>query len=291
MKKSLLVVTGVLALLWQGCGGGSSGNQTPTAPSPSPTQPAPAPAPSPGPTPSPPPARLTGLTVTYIVDAGVPEGEQSIIRESVEYGHRFFADIFGSTSSGELVVRIAAATGSTPAFAGGSPDGTGRMTFNVQHPVWLGTTTANKRKIAIHELFHVHQGQKGMLGADAAFPRWFTEGSAEYMGYQGIAAQGLLPFGTARRCMMFSVARNVERSFTLRAGGIPPSGGYWLAFMGIDYMSNSDPRTLARIYSQAGGSWDAKLLGATGTSADTFFDQFEATRQAWSVPSSYECSV
>lgn len=185
--------------------------------------------------------------------------------------------------------RFVRVLGDDPAFAGGSPNGTGQITLNTQHPVWTSSAAVNKRKIAIHELFHVHQGEYGFLPVSESFPRWFIEGSAEYIGYQGIAAQGLVPFATARRCMMFSVAHNVDPSLTLRAGGIPPSNGYWLAFMGIDYMSNSDARMFARIYNQSGGSWDSKLMGATGTSADSFFDSFETARRSWSVPATYEC--
>ena len=230
-----------------------------------------------------------GVAFLYEVDAAVSEAERLVIREGIDSGQRFLTEVFGDAIFGRITVRITNVAGNNPAFAGAATNGIGSITFNTQHPVWTSSAAINKRKIAIHELFHIHQGEYGLLTASERFPRWFVEGSAEYIGYQAIASQGLIPFATARRCMIYSAAHQVDPSLTLRAGGIPPSNGYWLAFMGIDHMSNSDARTFARIYKQPGGSWDAKLAGATGASGDAFFDGFEAARRRWSVPGTYEC--
>lgn len=85
------------------------------------------------------------------------------------------------------------------------------------------------------------------------------------------------------------MAHKVDPSLGLRDDGIPPSGGYWVAFMGIDYMASGDPRTFARIANHPALARDAKLSGTLGLSADEFHDRFEAERRRYAVPGRYEC--
>jgi hypothetical protein len=159
------------------------------------------------------------------------------------------------------------------------------ITINVQNSVWATTPSINKQKISVHELFHVFQNQYGF----SSNPQWFIEGSAEYVGYQGISYGGLLPYSTARRCQIFEMVHGVDPSLTLQAGGIPPSGGYWLAFMGIDYMSNSNIGIFANIVNQPSSAWDAKMAPVIGLNANQFYSNFEAQRPSYPVPANYEC--
>jgi len=72
-----------------------------------------------------------------------------------------------------------------------------------------------------------------------------------------------MAYDTARRCQLFSMRQGVDPSLTLRDGGIPPSGGYWLAFLGIDYMASGSAATFARIVNHPASEWDANAVSTS----------------------------
>lgn len=281
-------VTGIAllpaCLLW-GCGGSSSTQAQPTATTPTalPVTTTAAPTTSRATTPTASSTVPATLPSDFHLDvaAAVTDTDRTAITEGLSIGQRFFTEAFGKGITGAITVQVTAEAGTVAAQAGGSA-----MTVNTLNEVWSKTAGVNKRKIVIHELFHIFQSQNGF---SAGNPRWFIEGGAEFVAFQGVSYAGLLPYATARGCQLLRLAQGVDGALTLRAGGIPPSGGYWLAFMGIDYMTGGSIAAFAAVVKQPPGLWSDKLAAATGRSPDDFYNGFEATRAAYVTPPRNDC--
>lgn len=242
------------------------GGQTPASPS-APSPPATIPAPTP-----------EGFS--YQIDPGIPDADQGAIRDGLDLGQTFFRLAFGKPAQGNILITISAAQGREPAFAGSD-----MITFNTGHSVWQSTGVISKKKIAVHELFHVFQNRNGFISN----PTWFIEGGAEYVGYQGIASAGLLDYAVAKGCQVFSLLHSSDPVPKLRDGGIPSNRGYWLAFLAIDYMTRGNMATFGSIINQPPAAWDAKMTAVIGLSADQFYDGFEAERQTFRSAPNSEC--
>ncbi len=62
-----------------------------------------------------------------------------------------------------------------------------------------------------------------------------------------------------------------------------------MAFLAIDFMAAGNLKTFANIVNQSSSNWDSKLQAANGTTADQFYNAFEAARQGFVAPLMYLC--
>jgi hypothetical protein len=216
----------------------------------------------------------------FTIDPAVSTADQTAIRDGLDLAQAFFLATFGHNISGTVSVTESSAAGSVPASAGSAS-----MTFNTGNSVWTTTSSVNKRKITVHEMFHIFQFQYLLISN----PRWYVEGSAEYVGYQGVAFANLLDFNTAKGCQLFSAAHSSDPIPTLRDGGIPANGAYWMAFMAIDFMAAGNLKTFANMVNRPTTIWDAKMQDVNGMTADQFYDAFESARQGFVAPTQYLC--
>lgn len=216
----------------------------------------------------------------YQVDDGVSDADQAVIRESLDAGQRFFRDAFGKDVPGTVRIMITRDTNDASSANGDT------IIFSTGSASWVKLSEAIKRKIAVHELFHVFQTAYGLSdGQDT----WWIEGGAEYIAWQFLDAAGLVPFRTAIGCQIWNLLFSSVPVPTLREGGIPANGTYWLAVLAIDFMAQGQLTVFANIVNAPGARWDAKMTAVTGKSRDQFYDEFEAKRATFQKPSSYQC--
>jgi len=290
----------VFSLLAAGCGGsGGGGAATPTSPTPS----------APVSTPAAPvaPAAPAVVTGPYTFDfaAGTSAADQEIIRGAIQVAHDFFLSALGRTV--EQATTISGVVSAQGCAQGGGAAFTGSraVTFCMSNPGWSVHGPITKRKIVIHELYHVLQFERRWLGNPAvAGPDWIIEGAAEVVGYRGVASQNQLPYATSTGCQVKEVfdfgqrqppglpnlsAIETRQQFQTTTGPL-----YALSMMGMDQLLTTPGLTALNTYGDAlaaGTPWQTAFQSAFGQSSTAFYAQFPGYRAGLTVPATYLCGV
>lgn len=284
------------------CGGGSS--PAPTSPSPAPTTTTPPPTSTTPPVTSAPAPPSNFGVYTFTFDAGTSASDQAIIGDGTHLANDFFAETFGRTMTTPTQVKgVLSAAGCNQ---GGSAafTGAGVVTFCLANQGWTALGPNSRRKVVVHELYHVLQFERRWLGTAQAGPDWIIEGAAELVGYKGIDRSGLLPYSTAQGCQVKEFtdfnARNPPGLPNLSA---LESHQQWQSTQGPLYawaMTAMD-QLVARnglgsfnTYMDAiasGVSFPAAFQQAFGMTLTAFYDQFPAYRASLAVPPTYLCGV
>jgi hypothetical protein len=286
-----------LVLLAAACGGGSSSPTSPTPPaSPTPTTP-------PVSTPAPQPPSNVGV-FTFSFDAGTSAADQELIGQATQIANDYFTAALGRTITTATQIRgVLQAQGCSQ---GGSAafTGPGSITFCLGNPGWSQPGPILRRKIVVHELYHVLQFERRWLGnVQTAGPDWIIEGAAELIGYKGIDSRGLLSYATAQGCQIkeytdFGVRQppglpNLSALESRQAWQQTQGPLYALAMTGIDQLVTARGLSSLNTYMDAiaGGAngFQAAFQQAFGQSPTQFYDQFPAYRAGLSVPPSYLC--
>ena len=294
----------LLLLSVTACGGGPGGG-TPT--SPTPTAAAPTPAPTPTPTPAPTAPSNFG-PYTFVFDAGTSVADQALIGEATRLAHDFFQATFGRTIERPTEIRgllsaqgCGAGGGGAAAFAG-----QGFVTFCVGNQGWLQPRPITRRKIVVHEIYHVMQFERRWLGNPqvSAGALWVIEGAAEVVGYRGLDSAGLLSYDTARGCQVreftdFAMREppglpSLSELESQQAWGQTRGPSYTVAMTGMDQLLSSRSLTALNSYMDtvAGGTaWQTAFQNAFGQSTTAFYAQWPGYRSSLPVPASYQCGV
>lgn len=310
MKLRVLLVVASLPVL-TACGGASSSPTSPTATTPSTTTP-PVSTPTPTPTPAPTPVPPSNFGVfTFTFDAGTSVTDQALIGEGVQIANDYFSSAFGRTLSGAMQIRgSVSATGCGQGGGGAAAfTGAGALTVCMANQGWTTHGPITKRKIVIHEVYHLLQFERRWLGLPtqaASGAMWLIEGVPELVAYKALDSRGLLPYSTAQGCQIKEYI-----DFGVREPpGLPnlsvvesPQGWnqtrgplYALAMTGVDQLVNARGLSSLNTYMDgiaAGGStpFMTAFQNAFGQTTTAYYDQFPAYRASLSVPASYQCGV
>ncbi len=156
---------------------------------------------------------------------------------------------------------------------------------------WLANPEWARIKILAHEAFHVMQYEFAGVHAleaeadqvPAIGPQWLTEGSAEYVAHEAIAAAGLVQMAQVRNGW---IARTKTLTTPLRSretsnGFFADNEGYQISPLAIDFLRSGPLRRPAHDLPRLDRPWravDAAFAAAFGKSVDGFYAEFEAYR-------------
>lgn len=300
-----VTVAMVSAALMTACSGGAT---SPTSPTPSAatattTTPAATPPASTAPTAPTTPANFGVFTFSF--DAGTSVADQALIGEATQVATDYFSAAFGRTITTPTQVRgVLSAAGCSQ---GGSAafTGAGSVTFCLANAGWQQPGPVAKRKIVVHELYHVLQFERRWLGnAATAGPDWIIEGTAELVGYKGVDSKGWLSYTTAQGCQVKEVADfglrnppglpNLSAVESHQAWQTTTGPLYALAMTGMDQLIAAPGMGALTTYMDAiagGATFQSAFQQAFGMSIAAFYDQFPAYRAARTVPPAYLCGV
>lgn len=287
------------------CGGGASSPTSPTTTTPSTTgSTSSAPAPPPSPT-----APSNFGVFTFSFDAGTSLSDQALIGDAVQIANDYFGAALGRTLSGPMQIRGSAtaqgcAQGGSAAFTGA-----GVLTVCMANQGWTTHGPVIKRKIVIHEVYHLLQFERRWLGLStqaASGAMWMIEGVPELLAYKALDSRGLLPYTTARGCQIKEYTdfglREPPGLPNLSALESPPNWNqtrgplYALAMTGVDQLVTAPGLAALNSYMDgiaAGGAtpFQTAFQQAFGQTAAAFYDQFPAYRASLPVPGAYQCQV
>jgi hypothetical protein len=281
------------------CGGG--GSTSPTSPTPTtPTTTTPTTPPVSTPTPQPP---SNFGVFSFSFDSGTSVSDQELIGAATQIANDYFTAALGRTITTATQIRgVVSAPGCSQ---GGSAafTGPGSVTFCMGNPGWTQPGPNLRRKIVVHELYHVLQFERRWLGnVQTAGPDWIIEGAAELVGYKGIDSRGILPYATAQGCQIkeytdFGVQRppglpNLSALESRQAWQQTQGPLYALAMTGIDQLVTARGLSSLNTYMDAiggGAAFQAAFQQAFGQTTTQFYDQFPAYRAGLAVPPAYLC--
>lgn len=177
------------------------------------------------------------------------------------------------------------------------------MTLCIANDGWRVHGPVTKRKIVIHEVFHLLQFELRWLGGPPGSitgPHWLIEGSAEYVGWLAVAAQGHLTLSTARGCMVKEVAdfavrqppglANLSAYETAQSFGGGPV--YPLSMLGVDQLVSGSNGVAILAYGNAlaaGTAVSSAFSDSFGTGTTAFYAQFPSYKASLAVPANYLC--
>jgi len=242
---------------------------------------------------------------TFDFAAGTSAADQEIIRGAIQVAHDFLLSALGRTVEQPTTVSGVVSAPGCSQGGGAAFTGSRAITFCMSNPGWTVHGPVTKRKIVIHELYHVLQFERRWLGNPAvAGPDWIIEGAAEVVGYRGVASQNLLPYPTASGCQVKEVfdfgqrqppglpnlsALETRQQFQATTGPL-----YALSMMGMDQLLSAPGLAALNAYGDAiaaGTSWQTAFQSAFGQSTAAFYAQFPGYRSGLAVPPSYLCGV
>lgn len=302
--RTLLIA--VLPLLAACSGGGSSSPTSPSSPA--------APAATTPTTPTPPVTTPTAIApsnfgvFTFTFDDGTSVADQALIGEGVQIANDYFTAAFGRTPTRASQIRGALSAPGCGQGGGGASafTGSGTVTICMGNLGWTTHGPITKRKIVIHEVYHLLQFERRWLGLQttaASGPMWLVEGAAELAAYKAIESRGLSPYSTAQGCQIKEYTDFGQR----QPPGLPNLSAldsqqnwaqtqgplYALAMTGVDQLVTA--RGLGALTSYMDAIAPSGPAGAFqsafGQSQTAFYDQFPAYRAALPVPASYQCGV
>jgi hypothetical protein len=239
---------------------------------------------------------------SFSFDAGTSASDQAIIGEATQLANDFFTETFSRTLTTPTQVR--GALSATGCNNGGSAafTGAGSVTFCLANQGWTSLGPNTRRKVVVHELYHVLQFERRWLGTAQTGPDWIIEGSAELVGYKALDKRGLLAYATAQGCQIKEYSDFNARN----PPGLPNLSSleshqqwqtttgplYALAMTGMDQLVSRSGITSLNTYMDAiagGAQFPAAFPQAFGMTTTAFYDQFPAYRAALAVPPSYLC--
>lgn len=255
-------------------------------------------APSPSPSPAP-----SGSVFAFQFDSATSSEDRQLIEDAVQFASSFYQSTLGRTV--QQSTTIATSRTATGCTSGGASAFTGarNMTICVANQGWTVHGPVTRRKIIIHEVFHLLQFEQRWIGGpQPAGLHWMIEGAAEYLGWLGIANQGTVSIGTARGCML----KEVTDFAASQPPGLPdlnllesaqsfsrPGPVYPLAMLGVQHLMSTSSADALLTYGAAiaaGNTAESAFQNAFGASLPAFYQQFQ-TWKALPVPATYECRL
>jgi hypothetical protein len=241
----------------------------------------------------------------FVFSDTISSADRQIIRDGIQYADAYQKSVLGRAVAGATTVSgVFSAPGCSQGGAA-AYTGAGTVVFCLGNPGWKNNGPIRKQKIVQHELFHVWQFEYGWISNPAtAGATWLIEGAAEWMGYKGVAARGLLSFETALGCQVKEAADFATRT----PPGLPALSSvesrtafqntqgplYTHSMLAAEHLVGTGGPMAFRAYAdsiKAGAAWQASFQGAFGKSTATFYSQFPGYVSGLTVPANYLCGI
>jgi hypothetical protein len=218
--------------------------------------------------------------LTFRTEAGIATEDRDDIKEGLRLAQDFFDDSFGIDVAQPVIVVIQRGA-SAPASAYANEH---TLTFSTEHSVWRDSSALHRTKIAIHEYFHVLQSE--LDGGRQPGPRWLLEGSAEYVAWQAVVAQGLVDESAVRDRWVGGALHGPTADVPLDqlAFDVDPSVAcclYEVAPLAVGELVASVGIKALRAYYTAIGTgtpWADAFAKAFGQTPEEFYDVFAGVR-------------
>jgi hypothetical protein len=242
---------------------------------------------------------------TFVFAATTTAADQQTIKDGVQYAHAYHQTIFSRQIQQPTTITTSTtaqgcAQGGAAAFTG--PNAT---TYCIANPGWLANGPVLRMKIVMHETFHIWQFEYHWLGTPAnGGATWVVEGSAELMGFHGIADRGMLGFQTAIGCQVKQMSDfalqnppglpalslvETPQAFQTTVGPL-----YAKSMLAMDQLTALNGLVSLKAYGDAiaaGTAWPVAFQSAFGQSTAAFYAQFPAYTAGLSLPINYQCGV
>jgi hypothetical protein len=224
---------------------------------------------------------------TFTFPAGTQIADPDLIKNAVIAQAAYFQTVFGrtitqaTTISGSLTAAGCANQGSS-AFTGQRT-----MTICVGNGGWTVHSALNRQKIIMHETFHLLQFEMQWTGSPTqnSGAHWLVEGTAEFMGWRGVANAGAIAYDAAKNCMVAQANAQLPPSATLggmeTAAGFGVPGAYQFSMLASDQLVAGTSFSSLMTYGTALAAntpWATAFQSAWGQSSAAFYAQFPAYR-------------
>lgn len=235
------------------------------------------------------PPTTAGCTLTvehdvmFCFDPQLPERDRSDIAEAVRLGQDTIARYFGNPDLAGVRVN---------GFTSVSADGEESLASTLGRSivvytgskVWQSITPLERIETLVHEYFHVYQDVL-TEESTAAVPLWFTEGSAEAVGFQVVSQLGVADQTEIYNLNLYSLTEYpIDGPLSdLQTGDSMSADSYPLAYIAVQYLLGSKGMSVAAlgaVYTQMqqGASFEDAFAAVFGTSLDQFYTDFAAWR-------------
>jgi hypothetical protein len=258
-------------------------------------------------TPTTPATSTTATTVTsglftFQFAAGMQLSDQTLMQSAVTSASSFYLSSMGRTITQPTT--ISASTTDPGCANPGSSAFTGQrlVTICVGNSGWTVHNALNKQKILTHELFHAVQFEMRWLGGPGGAgsgAQWMIEGSAEYVGWRGVASAGLVAFDTTRGCMVQQASAlgagptlSLDTMETPAGFGVP--WAYQFGMLGVDETIGSGNMSSLITYGNAlagGASFASAFQSSFGLTTTSLYSQFPSYRASLASLSSTACGT
>lgn len=221
--------------------------------------------------------------IDYCFAANLPERDRDDITEAVRLGQDVIAQYFGNPDM--TGVRINAFD--TVSSAG---DESLASTLDRSVAVYAGSTVwqrippVERTQTLVHEFFHVYQNVM-TAESDAVVPLWFTEGTAEAVGYLAATQLGVTDQSEFYDMAAYSLTEFPvpETLRDMQPNGSMTADAYPLAYIAIQYLLGNkglSVSAIGEVYTQLanGASFDDAFQTVFGESLDQFYTEFETWR-------------
>jgi hypothetical protein len=239
---------------------------------------------------------------TFNFAAGMLLTDQDLIKSAVTSASSFYQSSMGRSITQPTTI-VASATDSGCANPGASAfTGPRIVTICFANNGWSVHNSLNKQKILTHELFHAVQFEMRWLGSPGGTgggAQWMIEGSAEYVGWRGVASLGLVTFDTARGCMVrqasdYGAPATASLDTMESPAGFSVPWAYQFGMLGVDLALASSGMPALITYGNAlasGTPFTSAFQSSFGTSTTSLYAQFPSYRSGLSGLSSTACGT
>jgi hypothetical protein len=221
--------------------------------------------------------------VTFCFDSTLAPQYRSDITEAIRLGQDVIGQYFGDPEMS--VTRI-------NGFASVSSDGDESLATTLGHAiavyagsdVWQSIPPVERTQTLVHEFFHVYQNVMTQ-DSDASVPLWFTEGTAEAVGYLAATSLGVTDQAEFYDMAAYSLTEYPVPGTLkdLQSGGSMTADAYPLAYIAVQYLLGSKGRSVSAIgdvYTQLkqGATFENAFQTVFGETLDQFYTAFEGWR-------------
>ncbi len=224
--------------------------------------------------------------VNFCFDSNLPERDRSDITEAVRLGQDVIAQYFDNPDLSGVRIN---------GFSSVSSDGDESLATTLGRSiavyagsdVWQGIPPIERIQTLVHEFFHVYQNVM-TENSDAIVPLWFTEGTAEAVGFQAVSQLGVTDQAGFYAMAAYSLTNFPvpETLADLAASDSLTADSYPLAYIAVQYLLGSKGMSvsaLGNVYTELenGATFAQAFQTVFGESLDQFYTEFEAWRPSF----------
>ncbi len=224
--------------------------------------------------------------VSYCMDPALTERDRGDIIEGVRLGQDTISAYFGNPDLGNIQI-----TG----LQGTSPFGDGLLATTRDRSiavyagsvVWNGVSPVERIETLVHEYFHIYQNVMTEEN-DSSVPLWFTEGSAEAIGFLAAAQIGVTDQAEFYALTSYSltVSPFIGTLDDLDTATSMGADAYPLAYVAVQYLLGSQGLSVTAIgdtytLMRDGLAFDDAFTQVFGLTPDQFSVEFETWRPSF----------